>query len=116
VKTMELTTQRAPSLRMTTGSLMVWVAAVAVALGVVKGDLVDWLPRDLVAALVAVTILATIFGIPFLSHQMARDPDVHQRPSASARRAEHLFVVGLLGLITASVILLGVLLLMIVQT
>jgi len=105
----------ARGLRMTTGSLMVWVGAVGLALGFLMGDVADWLPRDALTALAALAVAATTVGLPLLSHRMAREPGVHAAPSALALRTEHLFVTGLVGLITASVGLLGLLLYLIVQ-
>ncbi len=106
---------RPRGLRMTTGSLMVWVGAVGVALGFLMGDVADWLPRDALTALAALAVAGTAVGIPLLSHRMAHEPGVYRPPSASALRTEHLFVTGLVGLITASVGLLGLLLYLIVQ-
>ena len=35
-------------IRLTTGVLMVWIFALAVALGFLKGDVVDWIPQNAV--------------------------------------------------------------------
>ena len=105
--------KRYVGMRMTTSALMVWVGAVGVALGLVMGDASTWLPRDLVMALGGMAVLATVVGLPWLSHRFERSAEVYRPASAGSIRAENLMVVGLVGLMTAALVLLGALLVMI---
>jgi hypothetical protein len=100
-------------LRLTTGTLMVWVAVVAVAMAVVQGDVADWLPSGAIGWLGAVIMLATAVGIPWLEYHWGRSPDSLRPPSASARRAVNLLVLTLLACMACAVVLLGVLVAMI---
>lgn len=113
--TVEPHTRTTPALRMTTGALMIWVFAVAVGLAFVKGDIADWLPRDAVGGLLGVAVASTVFGIPWLSYRMERSPEARKPPSDSSRRYENMLVVGLLGWMTAALLLLGLLVYMILR-
>lgn len=107
---------RPPTLRMTTGALMIWVFAVAVGLALLKGDVADWLPRDAVGGLLVLALVSTVFGIPWLSYRMSRSPEARRPPSEASRRFENMLVVGLLGWMTAALLVLGLLFFMILKT
>jgi hypothetical protein len=97
--------------RLTTGVLMLWVCAVAVGLGVFKGDVADWLSPVALFLLSVVTLPALVLGIPWLGHlaEQSRNPAVRKPLSDREHRAEHMITVSLLGLITAALLVFGVL-------
>lgn len=97
--------------RLTTGGLMVWVLAAGLALGFLKSDVADWLSPNGTFALLFVTLVALVLGIPCLAVAAERstDPSVTRPPSTRERRAEHLMTVGCLGLITAALLSFGLL-------
>ena len=97
--------------RLTTGALMIWVFAAAVGLGVLKGDLADWLPGPTVLLLCPATLLLVVVGIPWLAHlaETSRNPAVRRPWTERERRVEHLITLALLGLLTASILIFGTL-------
>jgi hypothetical protein len=97
--------------RLTTSALMIWVFAAAVGLGVLKGDLADWLSPAAVVLMFLVTLVALIVGIPWLAHlaERSRNPAVRRPWTERERRAEHVITLTLLGLITAALMIFGVL-------
>jgi hypothetical protein len=109
-----------PRLQFTTAGLMVWVFAVATALGFLKSD---WLPEPgsdvwsgiWLIALASAAILGTVFLIPWLSYQFEKSPGARRPPSAASRRFEHYLAVGCLGWLTAAVLMFGLLIYMILR-
>jgi hypothetical protein len=107
------TPRRPERLRVTTGTLMVWVAVVAVCLSVVQGDVADWLPTGAIGWLATLMLLATAFGIPWLDYRLTRSPESLRPPSAASRKVVNLLVLGLVGGMACAVVLLGLLFYMI---
>jgi hypothetical protein len=65
--------------RLTIASLMRCVAAVAIGLGFLKGDIAEWLPRA-ISALMFLAMVATVFGIPCISFRMEKNPEAAGEP------------------------------------
>lgn len=97
--------------RVTTGTLMLWVATVAVALGLLKGDVADWLSSESQVVLFVLTLVALVVGTPFLAiaAERSRNPEVTRPLSRRERQAEHFLAVGCLGLLGVAFLIFGVL-------
>jgi hypothetical protein len=106
-----------PGFQFTTGGLMVWVFAVATALGFLKSDWLPELGSDArsgiwLIGLASLAILGTVFLIPWLSYKFEKSPGALRPPSAASRRFENYLAVGCL---TAAVLMFGLLVYMILR-
>lgn len=101
--------RRPERLRLTTGMLMVWVAAVAVALAIVKGDVAEWIPTGTIEWLSALAIASTVLVIPWLDHRLARSPESLRPESPRAKRAVNFLALTLILCMAASAVMLAVL-------
>jgi hypothetical protein len=104
---------RPERLRLTTGSLMVWIAVVAVCLSVAQGDVADWLPNGLIGWIAVLMLGATAFLIPWLEHRYLRSPESLEPPSVASRKVVNLLVLGLVGCMACAIVLLAILFVMI---
>jgi hypothetical protein len=103
-------TPRPKRFRLTTGTLMIWVFAAAVAMGLLRGDLVHWLSPTVVLVF-PLTLLALVVGIPWLAHlaERSRNPAVRRPWTERERRFEQAITLALLGLLTASLLIFAML-------
>lgn len=100
---------RPKKLRLTTGTLMIWVAVVAVLLSLVQGDTVDWLPKGAIGWLSGVVCVAIVVVIPWLEYHWSRSPDSLQPTSERGKHVVNLLAIGLLFCMASAVLLLGML-------
>ncbi|MFO0909583.1 MAG: hypothetical protein U0794_14710 [Isosphaeraceae bacterium] len=99
---------------MTTGALLVWTAAVGLVLGLLRGDLLSFIPEPVLRAgfwLGIAVPLAVVVVIPWLAHraEQSHDPAVRSPWTDREHRLANVLVLACLGLLTAALFALGLL-------